>query len=217
MEGMGDGVLDALWCELRPHRDGVVYLPSLLTMNTVFSLLVDGAVISSIFAAALVLVLGGRRVQTHATTKRLAMHAQEWAWKIIGAGVSYLVLFFLFGFAVYMPLVRWLDPVALASEQSAVPASAGAWIFPLEAIRGVIWVFIAVPAIIALPFGWRKTAVIIGLLCAAPVSGIIGLSTTIASGLIPAHLVEVFGENFVFGALAVWILHLRSRLPAVTV
>jgi hypothetical protein len=193
-----------------------VYLPSLLTMNTVFSLLVNGAIISGIFAAALVLVLGGRRVQTRTATKRLAMHAREGAWKIIGAGVSYLVLFFLFGFAVYMPLARLLDPVALAAEQSAVPASA-AWIFPLEVIRGVIWVFIAVPAIIALPFGWRKTAVIIGLLFAVPVSGSIGLSTTIASGLIPAHLVEVFGENFVFGALAVWILHLRSRLPAVTV
>jgi hypothetical protein len=186
-------------------------------MNTVFSLLVNGAIISGIFAAVLVLVLVGRRVQTHTATKRLAMHSREWAWKIIGAGVSYLVLFVLFGFAVYIPLARLLDPVALAAEQSAVPVSVAALIFPLEAIRGVIWVLIGVPAIIAVPFGWRKTAVITGLLFAVPMSGSIGLSTAIAPGLVPAHLVEVFGENFVFGALAVWIFHLRSRLPAVTV
>jgi hypothetical protein len=193
-----------------------VYLPNLLTMNTVFGLLVNGAIVSGIFAAVLVLLLGGGRMRLQSAAKRLAMHRREWAWKIIGAGVLYLVLFFLFGFAVYFPFARLLDAVALAAEQSGVPASA-AWIFPLEAFRGIIWVLLAVPAIIALPFGWRKTAVIIGLLFAVPMSGSIGLSTTVASGLIPAHLVEVFGENFVFGALAVWILHLRSRLPAITV
>ena len=77
--------------------------------------------------------------------------------------------------------------------------------------------FLAVPAILALPFGWRKTAVIIGLLFAVPMSGSIGLSTAVAPGLIPAHLLKMFGENFVFGASAVWILHLRSRLPAISV
>ncbi len=189
-----------------------VYLPNLLTMNIVFSLLVNGAIVSGIFAAVLVLLLGGGRMRVQSAAKRLAMHRREWAWKIIGASVLYLVLF---GFAVYIPFARLLDPVALAAEQSAVPASAAAFIFPLEAFRGVIWVLLAVPAIIALPFGWRKTAVIVGLLFAFPMSGIIGLSTTIASGLIPAHLAEVFGENFVFGALSVWILHLRSRLPAI--
>lgn len=48
-----------------------VYLPSVLPANLVFSLLVNGAIASGIFAAVLVLVLGGRGIQTQATTKRL--------------------------------------------------------------------------------------------------------------------------------------------------
>lgn len=189
-----------------------IYLPSLLTHNVLRGLLIDGAIVSAVFAAAIVHVLGGKETQTTGSP-RLVMRTREWVWKITAAGAVYMLLFILFGFAVYYPLARLLDPLALLQEQSAMGTTAAAWVLPWEGLRGAVWALLGVPAILALPFDRRKTAFTIGLLFATPMSGSILLSTAMSPGLRIAHLVEVFGENFVFGALTVWTLQLHSRLP----
>lgn len=189
-----------------------VYLGSIFSSSVAFSLVVNGAIASGVFAAALVWVWGKRGVQNQGPNTRLLMPGREWAWKIVGAGVVYLLLFTLFGFAVYLPLAGFLDPKALAVEQS-IAASSAAFVFPLEAFRGAFWALLAAPAIIALRFGWKKTGLVMGLLFAVPVSGDIALSTLMTPGLQIAHLAEVFGENLAFGLLMAWIFHFRSRLP----
>ena len=190
-----------------------VYIPSVLPADTIAALLVDGAVVSGVFAAALVLLLSERGAQTRAAAGRLAMPASEWAWKVVCSGLSYLALFFLFGVAVYDPIAYMLAPAALAAEQGAIPPSAAALVLTTEMVRGMLWTLLAVPAVLALPFGWRKTGAMLGLLFAIPVSGSIFLSTAIAPGLIPAHLAEVLAENLTFGVLVAWVLQLRARLP----
>ena len=90
-----------------------VYLTSLLTENLVVSIMVNGAVISAVFAFALVRLMGGKSMQSKIAQDRLRMPTKEWIWKILSSGVIYLVLFILFGFAVYGPLAMALDKVDL--------------------------------------------------------------------------------------------------------
>jgi hypothetical protein len=124
-----------------------------------------------------------------------------------------LLVFVFLGVIVYMPLGKALDPAAYAQEQ-ATAANAAALVFPIELLRGALWALFAVPAIIALPFGWKKTGVIIGLLMAVPLALVQFLSTTMTIGLQMAHTVEICGENMAFGFLLVWVLGVHSRLPA---
>jgi len=115
---------------------------------------------------------------------------------------------------------RWLgrlfhspDPIAYTQEQSSVASSTASLVFPIELLRGALWALFAVSAILALPFGWKKTAVTIGLLMAVPVVLSQFLSTTMTIGLQIAHTAEILGENMVFGFLLVRVLHVHSRLP----
>jgi len=187
-----------------------VYLGNLLSARTVLTLLANGAVTSSVFAGALVWAFRGRA--EGAPNARLHMGLGEWAWKIIAAAAVYLGLFILFGFAVYIPIAKALDPVSLAQEQTAASMAAGL-VFPIELLRGALWALLAVPAILVLPFGWKKTAVMVGLLMAVPLSITLFLTTSMTAGLQVAHFVELFGENMVFGLALLWLMHLRSRLP----
>jgi len=182
-----------------------IYLGGILSAKMVTGILANGAISSAVFAAVLVWVLGkkGGEVPKRA---RLAMRGRDWAWKIVGSGAVYVLLFVLFGFAIYYPLARALDPAGLASEQS-IASSSATLILPVEVVRGAIWALLAVPAIAALRLDRRRTALTVGMLFAVPMSGSILLSTTMAPGLQMAHLAEVFGENLAFGLLVTWILH----------
>ena len=190
-----------------------VYLGSLLSANTVFNLLLNGAIISVVFSGALVLAWKGKATQEKLQNIRLQMDRREWVWKVVVSAAVYLLLFMVFGLVLYMPLGKALDPAAFAQEQSTASA-AGALVFPVELIRGALWALLAVPAIMALPFGWKKTGVIVGLLLAVPLALTQFLATSMTVGLQIAHCGEIFGENLVFGMLLLWILHMHSRLPA---
>lgn len=187
-----------------------IYLGRLLPPNVALALLENGAIRSAIFTLVLVWALGGKGTPIRGANPRLVMRIREWIWKIVGAGAVWMLLFILFGAVVYLPLANFLDPVGLSQE---LGANLPLWTLPFQAIRGAIWILLAIPAIIALRTDWRKTALVMALLFAVPMSANLLLPTGMSVGLLVAHFLEVFGENFVFGAFAVWILHLRSRLP----
>ncbi len=189
-----------------------VYLGSILTAMVAAGLLINGAIVSVIFSAVIVWVLGQRAINAEALSPRLVMRTIEWIWKIVLAAIVYLLVFIIFGLLIYYPIAQALDPTALAAEQS-IASSAAALVFPIELMRGALWMIFSVPTVVSLRFGWRKTAVVIGLLLAVPLSGASMLSTSMSLGLQIAHFVELFTENLVFGFIVVWILHLRSRLP----
>lgn len=188
------------------------YLGSVLSVSVLPGLLVNGAIVSGVYSGALVVLLGKNETPSN-LSRRLLMGRREWLWKIVVAAAAYLAVFVLFGLVVYFPLARFLDPSGLAAEQSAT-ASSAALVFPIEIVRGALWAILAVPAIITLRFGWKKTALVTGLLLAVPLSATLMLAGTMALGLQIAHLAGIFGENLVFGVLVVWILHLHSRLPS---
>jgi len=192
------------------------YLPSVLTASLIADVLVNGAIIAGVFAAVLVTLLGRAVPDVPVRRSRLVMPAGEWAWKLLSAGAVYLTLFFVFGEAVYAPLARAVDSAAYAAEQAAIPSSGAALVFPIEYLRGVLFAVFAAPAIMALPYSWRKTGAFVALLISLPESALILLSTTLAPGLVLPHFVEVLGANLVLGLVIVWILQRRDRLPSLT-
>jgi hypothetical protein len=189
------------------------FLGSILSTRMVSGLIINGAIISTLFSGALVWTFGNKKQQPEVDSPRLQMPTREWIWKILALAVIYLALFMVFGVIVYMPLGRLLDPAAFASEQS-IAAGAAALVFPIELVRGMFWALFAVPAILALPFDWKKTALIIGLLMAVPLTLSQFLSTAESLGLQIAHSAEIIGTNIAYGYLVVRILRIHSRLPA---
>jgi hypothetical protein len=190
-----------------------VYVGSVLPPSTAAALLVNGAISSSLFSGAIVWAFRSGRMPGGAWSDRLKMGAREWTWKLVVSGAVYLLLFVLFGLAVYDPIAKALDPTAFAKEQASV-STAAALVFPVEFLRAVFWALLAVPAILALPFGWKKTGVVVALLMSLPVSLSLFLSNSMTVGLQIGHFFETFGEITVFGFLVVWLLHVHSRLPA---
>jgi hypothetical protein len=189
------------------------FLGSILSANMVFSLVVNGAVTSAIFSGALVWALGSKMLQSEVGSRRLQMPAREWVWKILVLAIVYLILFMIFGVMVYMPLGTLLDPVAFTLEQS-IASNASTLVFPIELVRGALWTLFAVPAVAALPFDWKKTGLVIGLLMTVPLTLSQFMSSTETIGLQIAHSVEIVGANLVFGFLLVWVLCIHSRLTA---
>ena len=187
-----------------------VYLGSILPASTVFSLIINGAIVSSVFSGALVWVLGNKKPDSEANSHRLRMPTGEWVWKVLLSASVYLIIFLVFGGIVYMPIAKLLDPVAFASEQR-MASSAASLVFPIEFFRGTLWALFAAPAILALRFGWKKTGLVTGLLMAVPLTLSQFLSTAETVGLQIAHSFEIAGANIVFGFLLLWILNIHSR------
>jgi hypothetical protein len=189
-----------------------VYLGSILAASTIPPILVNGGITSAIYAAALVWAFGGRAREVGGA--RLKMPARERAWKILVLSGTYLLLFILFGLIVYAPLGKALDPAGYASEQ-ATASSAAALVFPVELLRGALWAILGVPAILALPFDWKKTGLVVGLLMAVPLTMVLFQTNSMSIGLQVAHAAEIFGENLVFGAATVWILKVHHRISSI--
>ncbi len=191
-----------------------VYLGPLLPANVALDLFVNGGIRSAIFTLVLVWAFGRRGTQSGVTSPRLSY--VRWGMGVENRGnrdrldVTVHPICAVF----YLPLAALLDPVGLAREQACQPAVVAP---PVpDQYEGQSGHSSGVPAIIALGAGWRRTAMIIGLIFAVPMSANLLLPTGMSNGLLIAHFLEVFGENFVFGALVVWILHIGSRLPAIS-
>jgi len=188
-----------------------VYLGPLFPVAAAVRVIIDGAIRGVLFSAACVLLLAPLNVRLPvAQSRRLVMSKGEWTWKLIVSGIFWMLLFILFGFAVYIPLAGYLDPVGLAKEQSI---NLPAWTLPFQAIHGVIWVALTIPMMKMLRVEWKRTALLVAALYGILSVGNLLVPTGMSPGLQAAHSAEILGESFAFGIVAVWLFHLGSRLP----
>jgi hypothetical protein len=191
-----------------------VYLPEALPPDLVVRLVANGAVTTAIFSALAVLIHGrmSGSEEPQEINRRLGMpfdRAQgmrwtQWLWKLALIGFSWVVLFILFGALTFLPLAGRLAPAALEEYANMeMPA----WILPFQALRAALWGALTLPVIRMMKGRQWETGLAVALLFSVLMGANLLRPTGLPIGLQVAHLVEVFGENFVFGWIVVWLLH----------
>jgi hypothetical protein len=136
------------------------------------------------------------------------------AWKAgVIACLLYPALYFLFGYFVLwqIPEARLLyqDSEDLLSfpQHMASVARDDPWIFPWQALRGLLWAALAALVMKMSRAGWAETAVLVGLLFALLMNTQHWIPNPYMSPPVQwGHFVETSISNFLLGFACVWLL-----------
>ncbi len=185
-----------------------VYLPDALPPDIVVPMLVNGGITTFLFSCAVVLIWERWRADVSEPRVGRNMTASwiGWIGRFALIGVIWGFLFVLFGALVFLPLAKALAPEALATY---INLDMPPWVLPFQVVRGIFWAALALPLLRILKGpGWMR-ALTLGLLFSVLMGATLLRATDLPVGLRMAHLVEVAGGNFVFGACVAWILGSR--------
>ena len=185
-----------------------VYLLEALPPDLVVKLVINGAVTAAVFSVLAVLIHGRMKVDqdSQEPNRRLIMPWTQWIWKLILIGVVWAILFVLFGVLVFMPLAGRLAPVAL---EEYTDLEMPAWILPFQVVRGMLWAALTLPVIRMMKGRWWETGFTVALLFSVLMGANLLRPTGLPAGFQIAHFIEVFGANFIFGWILVWLLQRR--------
>jgi hypothetical protein len=180
------------------------YLVDVVPAEMIPALFLEGAIVAALFSPLAVLIHGKmkRSEEPQGTNQRLVMPWTEWVWKLVLIAVVYVIVYFSFGWLVFMPL-------AGEAFQSYYGELQGpAWILPLQMVRGIMWTALALPVIQMMKGKWWEAGLAVGLLF----SVLMGFLLLIPNGFMPdairrAHWVEVSSSNFLFGWIVVGLFH----------
>lgn len=136
---------------------------------------------------------------------RLRLSVWQWVWKTPLIAVIHLLTFLAAGLFVFMGVAELVDPVALAEYEILDPPS---WIFPFQALRGIIFAGLMLPVVYLFAGGLRETQVTVALAFAVLLSSGLLLPDSGLPGLLwVAHAAEVFSSSFVLGLIVVPLVH----------
>ncbi len=169
-----------------------------------------------VFIPLAVWILGkGRDAKDTLLPPASDMPAGQWLAKLAALVVSYLVLYLGAGY-----FIAWQNPALRAFygqpgevlpffEQMAGIVNHDPMMLPLQVLRSLLWIVCALPIIRGSKVNAWWTALAVGLLFSIPQN----ISLIIANPLMPiasvrmSHLIETSSSTFIFGAIAVWLLH----------
>jgi hypothetical protein len=205
-----------------PQIESAVFLTR-LPPGTLPRLFLMGALISAPFSVLAVLILGKREAETVDTQEnsRLVMPASEWAWKLGVIALTYVTLYFTFGY-----FVAWRQPTVQAYyggvDSGSFVAQMGSvvrntpWLIPFQIARAMCWVALALPVVRMLKGKWPEAAVALGLLFAVVMNAPLLLPNPyMPEPVRMAHLVETASSNFIFGVFVGWLLTQRYAFTSV--
>jgi hypothetical protein len=182
-----------------------------------------GALIAAPFSVLAVLILGKRKFETVDTQpdSRLVIPASEWAWKLAVIAVTYLILYFTFGYFIAWrnPAVReyygGIDEGGFVGQMGRVLRNTP-WLIPFQIVRAMVWVALAVPVIRMLKGQRTEAALAVGLLFAVVMNAQILLPNPyMPEPVRMAHLVETASSNFIFGFFIGWLLTPSPRFDQI--
>ncbi|MCD6341959.1 MAG: hypothetical protein J7L83_03795 [Thaumarchaeota archaeon] len=186
------------------------YLVEIVSAEMLPKFFAQGAVTALLFSPVLVLVHERMRKSEalQGSGGRLIMPKKEWAWKLASIAVIYVITYILFGMLVFRPLA------GKAFEEYYAGLQLPWWILPFQAVRGLMWAAIAILVVRMMRGSWWEAGLTTSLLFSVLMSSSLLIPTEIMPESIRiAHFVEIFSSNFLFGWIAVWLLHLRGRIP----
>jgi hypothetical protein len=137
---------------------------------------------------------------------------------VLGGGVAYLVLYFVFGGIFYQAFTKpyYMHQVVggeLLKEGETIARALGIWFPLIQIARGTAMVLAVLPIIRMLRLPRLSTAVIVGsvLWVVGGLAPLLVPNPVMPSLLRFYHLLEIFTQNFLLGVLAT--LMLRARRP----
>lgn len=184
-----------------------------------------GALIAAPFSAVAVLILGKRtsRASDTAGTARLGMPSGEWVWKLAVIALSYVIVYFTFGY-----FVAWQDPAVReyysGVDEGSFLAHMGSvlrdspWLVPFQIVRAILWALLALPIVRMLKGRRLEAAVAVGVVFAV----LMNAQALLPNPYMPeavrmTHLLETASSNFIFGVLTGALLARPRATSPVTV
>lgn len=197
--------------------ESLIYLTN-LPPGFVPRLLLFGALVAAVFSSLGVLICGKWRRGKHGDerSQRLVMPVREWVWKLTVIAVSYVVLYYSFGF-----LVAWRNP-ELRNFYQGMPGSNPSQMsltdtFPqliilVQVFRALLWTCILIPVIKMLKGKPWHTVVAVSLLCALlPTVQLLLPNPYMPKAVAMTHFIETAPSNLIFGGLVASLLLLQTQ------
>ena len=200
--------------------ESIIFLQRQLPEGMILWLFVLGAVAAALFSPLAVLILGkARRCPTSpGAHTRPAMPPWEWVWKLVAIAIAYEILYFSFGY-----FVAWQNPAVRAYYGGTDPGSFFAqiariwrttpWMFPLQALRALLWTAFALPVIRMHKGRPWEVGLAVGLLFAVWSSQLLLPNPYMPEAVAKAHLVETAPSNLIFGCIVGRLLSRRHAPP----
>lgn len=170
-------------------------------------LFLSGAIIAAVFSPVAVLVLGKRRANATEFDNgfKLNMSLTEWVAKLSLIAISYVIIYFTFGYyiawqsAAVREYYGGSDPGSLLAQMSSVVQHTPL-LLPFQVLRALMWTVIALPVIRMMKGPWWETGLAVSLLFAV----VMNSQLLLPNPLMPtevrlAHLLETATSNFLFG------------------
>jgi len=197
-----------------PQIESAYFLTTQLPAGMVPRLFLMGLLIAAPFSVLAVIILGKRNAELTDNRRgvRLGMPVSPRAWKLALIAVSYVILYFTFGY-----FIAWRNPAVREYYGGADPGSFLAqmrnvvrdtpWLIPFQILRAMCWVAIALPVVRMLKGEWPETALALGFTFAVLMNAQLLLPNPyMPEPVRMAHLLETVSGNFIFGLLVGWLL-----------
>jgi hypothetical protein len=167
-----------------------------------------GALIGLVFAPAAVWIHGRRRppASPAPATGGLSLSPAEWTLRLAWLAAAYVALYFLAG---YFIAYRNPEVVAYYDDVDAGSFVAGMhrlwvsmpWIFPVQALRGMLWVAFVVPFIVSFRGRSWELPILVGCTYSVWLVMLFAPNPYMPESVRMSHFVETTSSNFVFGCL----------------
>ena len=137
--------------------------------------------------------------------------ARALAVRTVALAALYVMLYYLFGY-----YVAWQDPGLRAyyggtdpgsfAAQMASVVSGTPWMVPLQFVRALLWVAIALPVVRMMRGPWWEAGLALSLLFAVPSLYLLLPNPVMPENVARIHLIETLPYQFLFGWVAAWVL-----------
>ncbi len=200
-----------------------IYFNAALNIPTkeIISFFLIGFITAIIFSPLAALILGKFRAKegpVHTPMRLAKSHRELWGRIAIIAVAIYPVLYFSFGYFVFWQFSEGRQFYSGSTQKipffshMASMIRDDPWIYPWQILRGLIWVWIAIPVIRMSRARWGETAVLVGLLFAILMNAAHILPNPYMPRVVSmAHLLETATSNFIFGFVTTLLLSRNQR------
>lgn len=203
--------------------ESMVYLGARMAPGMLRGIVLMGFFNALVFSPILVLALGKARVgpaEIDEPDRGVRMSWTAWAWKLVAVAGVFTSLYYLFGYYVAWknPALReyygGTDPGTFLAQMRGI-VQGTPWMLPLQFVRGLLWVLLALPVIRMMKGGWQEAGLALSLLFTVPVAYLLFPNPMMPEAVRMTHLVETAPYQFLFGWFAAWVFARHPRQSSV--